>query len=58
MQPVDLGCLVQRIDPGSWQTLAFSERLLEMAGANEVRAFFTSRAWTGDLVTTIQLLWS
>jgi hypothetical protein len=41
-----------------WQTLGFLERLLEMAGAHEVRASFASRAWTGDLVTTIELQWA
>jgi hypothetical protein len=40
-----------------WQTLGFLERLLEMAGANDVRAWFASRAWTGDLVTTVELRW-
>lgn len=41
-----------------WQTLGFLERLLEIAGANDVKAWFTSRAWTGDLVTTIALQWT
>jgi hypothetical protein len=41
-----------------WQTLGFLERLLERAGAHEVRASFASRAWTGDLVTKIQLQWT
>jgi hypothetical protein len=41
-----------------WQTLGFLERLLEMAGAHAVRASFSSRAWTGDLVTTIELQWT
>jgi hypothetical protein len=40
-----------------WQTLGFLERLLEIAGANEVKASFASRAWTGDRVTTIELQW-
>jgi hypothetical protein len=40
-----------------WQTLGFLERPLEIAGANELKASFASRAWTGDLVTTIELQW-
>jgi uncharacterized protein (TIGR02265 family) len=41
-----------------WQTLGFLERLLRVAGAKDVKASFTSRAWTGDLVTTIDLQWT
>src|SRR5258708_3358653 len=44
-------------EAASWQTLGFFERLLEVAGATEVKAWFSSKAWTGDLVTTIELRW-
>jgi len=41
-----------------WQTLGFLERLLEIAGGAQVDASFASRAWTGDVVTTIELRWT
>jgi hypothetical protein len=44
-------------EAASWQTLGFFERLLELAGATEVSAWFSSQAWAGDLVTTIELRW-
>jgi hypothetical protein len=44
-------------EAASWQTLGFFERLLEVAGATQVKAWFSSRAWTGDLVTTVELRW-
>jgi hypothetical protein len=44
-------------EAASWQTLGFFERLLEVAGALEVKARFASRSWTGDPVTTIELEW-
>jgi hypothetical protein len=44
-------------EAASWQTLGFFERLLELAGATHVNAWFASQAWTGDLVTTLELRW-
>ena len=44
-------------EAASWQTLGFFERLLEVAGATQIKASFASRSWTGDLVTTIELQW-
>ena len=44
-------------EAASWQTLGFFERLLEVAGATEVQAHFSSRSWAGDLVTTLELRW-
>ena len=44
-------------EAASWQTLGFFERLLEVAGATQVKAWFSSRSWTGDLVTTVELQW-
>ncbi len=40
-----------------WQTLGFLERLLEVAGARNVMAWFSSQAWAGDLVTAAELRW-
>jgi hypothetical protein len=48
----------QAEEAACWQTLGFLERLLEVAGASNVKASFASRGWTGDLVTTIQLRWT
>ncbi|HZU85698.1 MAG TPA: hypothetical protein VE987_22380 [Polyangiaceae bacterium] len=44
-------------EAASWQTVGFFERLLELAGARDVVASFTSKAWDGDLVTTVRLTW-
>jgi hypothetical protein len=44
-------------EAASWQTLGFLERLLEVAGALEVRAWFASRTWAGDPTTLIELRW-
>jgi hypothetical protein len=54
---ISYGMGAQAEEAASWQTLGFLERLFEMAGANEVKASFASQAWTGDLVTTIELHW-
>jgi len=45
-------------EAASWQTLGFFERLLEVAGATDVRAWFSSRSWAGDLVTRADLTWT
>ncbi len=39
------------------QTMGFFERLLELAGARQVGAEFTSRAWAGALRTVLVLRW-
>ena len=44
-------------EAASWQTLGFFERLLEVAGATQVQAWFGSQSWKGDLVTAIELRW-
>jgi hypothetical protein len=44
-------------EAASWQTLGFFERLLEVAGAREVKAWFSTRVWTGEPSTTIELRW-
>jgi eukaryotic-like serine/threonine-protein kinase len=54
---VDYGMSARAEEAASWQTLGFFERLLEVSGARNVLAQFSSTSWTGDLVTTIQLHW-
>jgi uncharacterized protein (TIGR02265 family) len=44
-------------EAASWQTLGFFERLLEVAGAKNVTAWFSSCAWKDDLVTVAELRW-
>jgi hypothetical protein len=44
-------------EAASWQTLGFFERLLEVAGGREVKAWFSTRTWAGDAATMIQLRW-
>jgi hypothetical protein len=44
-------------EAASWQTLGFLERLIEVAGARNVAARFSSTSWSGDLLTTITLRW-
>ncbi len=44
-------------EAASWQTLGFVERLLEVAGAQAVTAWFSACAWKGDLVTVAELRW-
>jgi hypothetical protein len=44
-------------EAASWQTLGFFERLLEVAGAHDVKAWFSSRSWAGAILTTVELRW-
>lgn len=44
-------------EAAAWQTLGFLERLLEVAGAQHVTAWFSSCAWKDDLVTVVELRW-
>ena len=44
-------------EAASHQTLGFFERLLEVAGATRTRAWFSTKAWEDELITTIQLRW-
>jgi hypothetical protein len=48
----------QAEEAASWQTLGFFERLLEVAGASDVRAWFSRRCWIGEPDTIIQLRWT
>jgi hypothetical protein len=54
---VSYGMSPRAEEAASWQTVGFFERLLELAGATDVGASFTSKVWDGDLVTTARLLW-
>lgn len=45
-------------EAASLQTMGFFERLLEISGARDVRAWFSSRSWEQDPVTTLQLRWN
>ncbi len=45
-------------ETASWQSLGFLEGLLEAAGAREVSARFTAKAWDGAPRTLIQLNWA
>jgi hypothetical protein len=45
-------------EAASWQTLGFFERLLEVAGASQVRAWFSARSWKGERITEVQLRWA
>jgi hypothetical protein len=44
-------------EAASWQTLGFFERLLEMAGATNVQAWFENKSWTSKGRTRIRLRW-
>ena len=44
-------------EAASWQTLGFFERLLEVSGATQVKASFSSRSWADDLITIVELQW-
>jgi hypothetical protein len=47
----------QAEEAATWQTLGFFERLLEVAGALDVKAWLSSRTWAGEATTVIQLRW-
>jgi hypothetical protein len=44
-------------EAASMQTMGFFERLLEVAGATEIKAAFKTRSWTGDPRTVLALEW-
>ncbi len=44
-------------EAASHQTVGFFERLLEIAGAKDVKADFAERAWAGDPRTLLELRW-
>jgi hypothetical protein len=54
---VSYGMGAQAEEAATWQTLGFFERLLEVAGARDVKAWLSSRTWAGDKATLIQLRW-
>jgi hypothetical protein len=44
-------------EASSHQTLGFFERLLDRAGARDLRSGFKARSWEGDDTTLIEFLW-
>jgi len=44
-------------EAASWQTLGFFERLLEVAGAQDVKIGFTSASWEGAAETILSMHW-
>ncbi len=44
-------------EAAAWQTLGFFERLLEVAGATEVEAWFTSKSWASEGRTCLRMRW-
>jgi hypothetical protein len=44
-------------EAASLQTMGFFTRLLELAGAKDVKASFKTRSWTGDAWTLLELIW-
>ncbi len=45
-------------EAASYQTMGFFERLLEIAGAKDVSARFSSRSWAGEGRTLVSLHWT
>lgn len=45
-------------EAASYQTMGFFERLLEIAGARDVSARFSSRSWAGEGRTLLTLHWT
>jgi len=45
-------------EAAAYQTMGFFERLLEVAGATNVRARFVSKSWSGDPRTVLELTWA
>jgi hypothetical protein len=54
---ISYGMAARAEEAASWQTLGFFERLLEMAGASNVQAWFTNTSWTSAGRTRIQIRW-
>ena len=54
---VDYGMSPPAEEAASWQTLGFFERLIEVSGARQVKAWFSSCSWNGELVTVAELRW-
>lgn len=44
-------------EAASYQTLGFFERVLALAGAENVRSAFRERSWAGDPRTLLELAW-
>ena len=44
-------------EAASYQTMGFFERLLEAAGAKDIKSVFKQRSWAGDARTMLALHW-
>jgi hypothetical protein len=44
-------------EAASWQTLGFFERLIELAGATRVKAWFESKSWSSGGKTRVRIVW-
>jgi hypothetical protein len=44
-------------EAASWQTLGFFERLIELAGATNVQAWFANKSWSSQGQTCIRIRW-
>lgn len=44
-------------EAASLQAMGFFERLLDLAGAKNVQAKFSSRSWAGESETVLELVW-
>jgi hypothetical protein len=54
---VAYGMSAKAEEAATYQTLGFFERLLEVAGAAETKAWLSSKSWENAPVTTIRLRW-
>ena len=54
---VDYGMRPRAEQAAANQTLGFFGRLVELAGAGSVKAYFEQRAWEGDAKTVLALEW-
>jgi hypothetical protein len=55
---VSYGMSAPAEEAASWQTLGFFERLLQVAGASDVQAWFSAKSWAGAAITEVQLRWT
>ncbi len=54
---ISYGMSARAEEAASWQTLGFFERLVEVAGATNVLAWFENKSWTSEGRTRIRIRW-
>jgi hypothetical protein len=54
---VAYGMSARAEEAASWQTLGFFERLVEVAGGTQVKAWFASQSWMSSRETCIRISW-